>query len=296
MTTALRTLVALLFAPAGLGSPVVAQSAIQLTSQLGAWFGAILVGISLGLLGSGGAILTVPILTLLAGHDEKSAIVESLAIVGSIALVGAIRAALARRVDLSSAALLALPGLVGTTAGAHASQFVHGGVQLTALAILMLAAAALMLRPKRSGQDVATTVERSRVRLGVEGFSLGLGLGFVTGFVGVGGGFLIVPVLIAFRKTPLSLATGTSLAVIAFNCSVGLAKYLAQSATPNAAGPQQAAITVDWTTVAVFSALGILGSLLGGQWAGKLPEQSLRRGFAAFLVLVALAMAVRQWS
>ncbi|MBL9121244.1 MAG: sulfite exporter TauE/SafE family protein [Phycisphaerae bacterium] len=263
-------------------------------SLLAALVGALLVGVSLGLLGSGGAILTVPILTFLVGHDEKSAIVESLAIVGSIALVGAIRAGRAKRVDYRSALLLAIPGFIGTAGGAHVAQFVHGGVQLAVLSGLMLIAALLMLRPRNerpaSDDGIEAAPARSSTLVAIQGFSIGVALGFVTGFVGVGGGFLIVPTLVLLRRLPMGLATGTSLLVIALNAGVGVAKYLTQGNHPGASSP----LSVDWTTVVVFSAVGIGGLLLGGRFAGRLPERRLRQVFAVFLLLMALGIAIEQ--
>lgn len=188
-----------------------------------AWMGAVAVGLSLGLLGSGGAILTVPILVYLVGHDEKSAIAESLAIVGAIATVGVARSALQRRVDFASAALLALPGILGAAAGAHAAQFIPGAVQLVLLAVLMLTAAVLMFKSRsRSAAtpDDSPPAHAARGPLWIIAVQ-GLGLGFATGLVGVGGGFLIVPVLVLLRRLPMPLAIGTSLAIIAVNSTTG---------------------------------------------------------------------------
>lgn len=109
--------------------------------MIAAWLGAAAVGLSLGLLGSGGAILTTPILVFLVGHDEKSTIAESLAIVGAIAVAGVLRASRQGRVDFRSALLLAGPGIVGTSLGAQLSIHLSGAVQLVLLAALMLSAA-----------------------------------------------------------------------------------------------------------------------------------------------------------
>lgn len=194
-----------------------------------AWLGAAAVGLSLGLLGSGGAILTTPILVYLVGHDEKGAIAESLAIVAAIAVFGVARAAPQGRVDFRSAMLLAVPGILGTSIGAQVAAFLTGTVQLSLLAALMLTAAALMFRGGRvngsaavdgigAGGDACVTTARSvpagGSSLWVVGMQ-GVGLGLATGLVGVGGGFLIVPVLVLLRKLPMPTAVGTSLAIIA---------------------------------------------------------------------------------
>lgn len=254
-----------------------------------AWLGAAAVGVSLGLLGSGGAILTVPILVYLVGHGEKSAIAESLAIVGGIAVFGVLRAAVQRRIDWTSALLLAVPGIGGTVAGAHVARWIPGSVQLLLLAGMMLTAAALMFRkPRRSDADDSPSCAiRPGERAPVCGTALiaaqGIGLGFATGLVGVGGGFLIVPVLVLLRRLPMQTAIGTSLAIIVVNSTTGLLKY---------AGDE--AITVDWPLVGIFIALGAAGSLVGNALAGRIYQQTLRRGFAVFLVIMAAYIGWRQ--
>lgn len=261
-----------------------------------AWLGAAAVGLSLGLLGSGGAILTVPILVYLVGHDEKDAIAESLAIVGAIALAGVIRAAMQKRVDFRSAALLAVPGIVGTYAGAHAAKFIPGAVQLVLLAALMLTAATLMFRsrpaqPASSTESSASPAIPSRGPLWVIGLQ-GIGLGVATGLVGVGGGFLIVPVLVLLRKLPMPTAIGTSLAIIAVNSATGFLKYL--SMLGDQPGPGGAALHVDWNIIGVFIAMGVAGSLIGNALAGRINQNTLKRIFAVFLVVMAGYILVRQ--
>jgi len=263
-----------------------------------AWLGALAVGLSLGLLGSGGAILTTPILVYLVGHDEKSAIAESLAIVGAIAAAGVLRAWPQGRVDFRSAALLAGPGVVGTSLGAHLSTLVSGAVQLVMLAALMLSASALMFRngtpPKGvavAGSGAAAEASPRSGRLTVA-ILQGLGLGLVTGLVGVGGGFLIVPVLVLLRGLPMPTAIGTSLAIIAVNSSVGFAQYLWIARGHALEG--DGGLRIDWAVIAVFAAIGVAGSLLGNLLAGRVRQGTLKRLFAVFLVLMAGYIVVRQ--
>ena len=261
-----------------------------------AWIGAAAVGLSLGLLGSGGAILTVPILVYLVGHGEKQAIAESFVIVGSIALVGALRAMRVGTIDLRSALLLAIPGIVGAALGVHIAQWVAGAFQLLVLAALMLLAAFLMSRKPpatatppapaaaaRSSEAAAVRAPRNRPRELAILAAQGVGLGFTTGFVGVGGGFLIVPVLVLIRRLPMQIAVGTSLAIIAVNSATGCVKTLSAGTT-----------AIDARVVSVFVALGIAGSLLGTMLAGRMPQRTLRRVFAAFLVAMACFVAWRQ--
>lgn len=293
-----------------------------------AWLGAAAVGLSLGLLGSGGAILTVPILVYLVGHDEKSAIAESLAIVGAIALVGMVRAALQGRVDTRSALLLALPGIAGAVVGAHLARYIPGAVQLLLLAGLMLAAAGLMFRGRRPVPltDDTTTPDNSPAlddgppvggdarggsgppapagrtatspdaRWWVGGLQ-GLGLGMTTGLVGVGGGFLIVPVLVLLRRLPMSVAVGTSLAIITANSIAGFFKYLlvfGGLTPPVVSVGGGASLGVHWPTIGMFSAVGVAGSLVGNRLATRMPELLLKRLFAVFLVVMAGYIVVRQ--
>ena len=278
-----------------------------------AWLGATLVGLSLGLLGSGGAILTVPILVYLVGHDEKAAIVESLAIVGAIALFGAARASFAKKIDWKSALLLAIPGVFGTLLGTHVAQWIPGAVQLLLLAALMLTASVLMFRSPRKSEPMPNDVDTSVTDFSVTDFSdtdlsandqaptsgsaiiaaQGFALGFMTGIVGIGGGFLIVPVLVLLRRLPMKIAIGTSLAIIAVNCTAGLVKSIfAGSAALHPSATEQNAI--DWTVIGLFIALGIVGSLIGSLLARRIDQGTLRKVFAVFLVVMAGYVAWRQ--
>lgn len=257
-----------------------------------AWIGAAMVGVSLGLLGSGGAILTVPILVYLVHHNEKTAIAESLAIVGLIALAGAARAATQKRIDFRSAMLLAFPGILGTFIGAMIAHVIPGAVQLVLLAALMLAASILMFRsstkppsdldasiaPNRRPPDNARTIAIIAAQ--------GVGLGLVTGLVGVGGGFLIVPALVLLRRLSMPIAVGTSLAIIAVNSTAGFIKYITLLSDHG--------VNVDWSIIGIFAALGIGGSLIGNSLSGRINKNTLKRIFAVFLVVMAIYIVYRQ--
>lgn len=263
-----------------------------------AWLGAAAVGLSLGIFGSGGAILTVPILVYGLGHTEKNAIAESLAIVGMISLVSALRLSLARRVDWRTAGLLALPGMAGAWGGALTASYLSGAAQLIILSMLMLLAAVLMVRglgqppnPEAALRAVLVPplgqaspprprlMSRPRVRAGAVVVAQGAWLGFVTGLVGVGGGFLIVPVLVLLRRMSMSMAVGTSMAIIAFNSGAGLLKHLAVG--------ERLGLRIDWGVVGVFVALGALGAITGTWVAARLPQVVMRWVFAIFLLLAA---------
>ncbi|TBH20087.1 sulfite exporter TauE/SafE family protein [Thermus thermamylovorans] len=244
-----------------------------------ALLGALLVGLSLGLLGSGGSILTVPVLVYLLGEPPKQAIAESLLIVGSIALLGGVPYALRGLVDGRSVLLFGLPGMAGTYLGAWLSRFVTGEVQLLAFALVMLLAAYLMARPAplRPGGPGG----RKAWKIVLDGISVGA----LTGFVGVGGGFLIVPALVLLGGLPIHLAIGTSLFVIALKSFAGFYKYLQLLPAEG--------LAVDYTVAGLFVLVGTLGSLLGGRLAVRLPQGSLKRGFALFLVVMGVFVAVQ---
>lgn len=237
-----------------------------------ALLGALLIGVSLGLMGSGGSILTVPVLAYLVGQDEKVAIAGSLGIVGGISLVAGIPYARQRLVDWRSVSWFGVPGMGGAYLGAWLSQFVSGTVQISVFAGLMLVAALLMLRPMKEAST--PTAPRSRWKIVLEG----LVVGTVTGFVGVGGGFLIVPALVLLGGLSMHRAVGTSLCIIALKSFTGFAKYLD---VLDAAG-----LRLDWQVLGVFVVVGVAGSFLGKAANSRLPQALLRRAFAAFLVVV----------
>ncbi len=241
---------------------------------IAAWLGALAIGVSLGLLGSGGSILTVPVLVYLLGQDEKVAIAGSLAIVGGIALAGAIAYTRRRLVDWQSVIFFGIPGMAGSYAGAWVAKFVSGAFQLGLFAVVMLLAAVLMLRTPeafRNGRG-----ERHRWKIGLDGLVVGL----VTGLVGVGGGFLIVPALVLLGGLPMQLAIGTSLMVIALKSASGFVKYLSVLA--------ELGLHVDWQVIGLFTAIGTLGTFAGRAIATRMPHEALKRGFALFLVPVGI--------
>lgn len=275
--------------------------------MLWALLGALFVGLSLGLLGSGGAILTVPILVYLVKHSEKAAIVESLAIVGSIAFVSAVRALYQRNVDLRIAMILIISGIPGTYLGVHLAAYVTGSIQLAILAILMCIAAALIfIAPAQSASlspsstpDGVTYQQRPKLpahakqatvakQLGVvsilNDLLQGATLGLITGLVGVGGGFLIIPLLILVRKLPMATAVGTSLVIITLNSATGFLKYQMSSSAPD----------INWQVIVLFSSVGILTSQLGMLIAPWISQTLLKRTFAAFLICMAVFILVRQ--
>lgn len=239
-----------------------------------AWIGAALIGLSLGLLGSGGSILTVPVLVYLVGEPDKLAIAESLAIVGGISLFGAVPYALKQQIDWRSVVLFGIPGVLGTYLGAALSKYISGVVQLLLFAVVMLLAAGMMFRPIKVNPKEQGHAHRSPLKIGLEGLAVGV----LTGLVGVGGGFLIIPALVILGGLPMSLAVGTSLLIIAAKSFTGFGKYL------HVLGDQ--GVGVHWNVILLFTAIGIAGSVLGSRLNSRVSNEGLRRGFAVFLVVM----------
>jgi uncharacterized membrane protein YfcA len=241
--------------------------------------GGLVIGLCLGLLGSGGSILTVPLLVYLLDHEPKAAIAESLAIVGGIALVASIRPMLKRDVDWTSLVLFGIPGVLGTVAGVWCSQWISGVVQLVVFSIVMLVAAAMMLRGRRGGDAEEAPTDRTRrdhVILVVEG----LVVGALTGIVGVGGGFLIVPALVLLGRLPMRLAVGTSLLIIAIKSGAGFAQSIGQ----------MEADALNLQTIGIFVLLGGVGSFAGNAIGGRIPQRRLKQVFAVFLLVMGVVI------
>lgn len=237
-----------------------------------AWIGALLIGVSLGLLGSGGSILTVPVLVYLVHEPEKVAIAESLAIVGAISLLGALPYVAKKEVHWRSVLFFGLPAMAGTYLGAYLSQFLSGAAQLALFAVVMLIAALMMFRNR------AVPEHGDRPRAFWKIAAEGIGVGVLTGLVGVGGGFLIVPALVLLGGLSMRLAIGTSLLIIAMKSFSGFAKYLDVLAAAD--------LPVRWSLIFIFAAVGVAGSLLGARIGGYVPQDTLRKGFALFLVVM----------
>ena len=254
-----------------------------------ATIGGIVVGLSIGLVGAGGAILSMPIFTVVLGHAVGVAALEALAVTGAVALVSAARSALARRVDLPRAAAFALPGMAGAWLGGPLAKALDARLQSVLFAALALVAAWRMLAAPSPSPAMATAADaarpaRDRARTIVLSALCGAEIGVLTSVLGVGGGFLLVPALVLVTRAEMPIAVGTSLAVITVNAAVGL---LSHARADGAFG------AIAWTHVAIVAGCGIAGSLAGGRLGSRLSPRALRRVFAALLVVVAGLVAAR---
>lgn len=233
-----------------------------------ALLGAIGIGLALGLTGAGGSILTLPVLVYLAGIPPREAVGLSLLIVGSAALVGAWQRARAGEVHLKAAGMFVISGMVGAIMGAKLTPLLSPTALMLSFASLMVVVALRMLLAGNSAVQPAP--ECKPVRCLIAGGAVGV----LTGFLGVGGGFLLMPALVKFARLPIRSATGTSLAIIACNSAAGFASHLGDA-------------TVPWLLAATFALIAAAGVLAGGKIASKLPEKSLRKAFAVFVLIVA---------
>lgn len=233
---------------------------------------AILIGLVMGLLGSGGSILSVPILVYLLGQDGKVAIGSSLAIVGCIALFGSFTYIKDKLVDWRSVLFFGIPGMIGTYGGAALAGFIPTIVQLITFAFVMLASSYMMMKP------MAINLEDTGGRRLYKVILDGLFVGILTGFVGVGGGFLIVPALALLGGLPIRVAIGTSMLIIFMKSSTGFIKYVEVLDNLN--------LSLDYKIILLFSIIGIIGSYLGKYVSNKIPQVMLKKSFGGFLIIM----------
>lgn len=224
-----------------------------------ALIGALVIGLSLGLLGSGGTILTIPVLVFILDRPEKLAIAEALAIVSIVSLLGSIPYAFRKEINWKSVLFFGLPGMAGACAGACGSYFISSALQLTIFALTMLAASGLMLFGPASFEQLAFS-KSSRWLMMIKGFLVGC----LTGLIGVGGGFLIVPALIILCSLQMPTAVGTSLVIIAMNSLIGFMQQLVTLHYMH--------LHVSWQIIGTISAIAIIGCLAGSFFLKKSPR------------------------
>ena len=256
-------------------------------------FAGLTTGFVLGLLGSGGSIVALPALIYLLGVAPKSALAMSLGVVGVTATLAAVSHGRRGNLDLPVASVFALFGVMGTYVGTRVGVRLPAVWQLTLFALVMYTAAWRMFRRAPAQAQAATAglgVSGSTAALGgcpdwistcTAHIALaGLGVGLLTGLVGVGGGFLIVPALVLFSGLPMKKAVGTSLAIVAVNAYAGFYGYLG-------------AVPVEWPLMGGFVSMTLLGSFAGTWASHRLSHDALKRAFAWFLVVVASYILIK---
>jgi uncharacterized protein len=262
----------------------------------------LLIGLSLGALGGGGSILTVPVLVYLLHQAPHTATTGSLLIVGITAAGGMIAHRQAGRVRLAPGIAFGVLGVAGSYAGTRLSSSIRPDLLLSLFAGLMLVAAAAMLRRRRgtagqharvagnrpaaaraltrrmAGQQADTTAP---LRQGLKIITAATGVGLLTGFFGVGGGFVIVPALVLALGFDMPAAVGTSLLVIAINSATALAARLGSHTS------------LDWPLLGVFTVAALAGALAGNRVASRVDASRLTTAFAVLLVAVAAYSVAR---
>lgn len=231
----------------------------------------------LGTLGAGGSVLTVPALVYLLGQPVGPATTASLAIVAANAAVGAVGNRRAGTIDVRLALGFGAAGIGGALAGARLNRLADGETILFLLALVMLLAAASLWRGRPEGDGRVRAAGAARVAIVA---ALGLVVGVMTGFFGVGGGFLIVPVLVLLLGVPLRTAIGTSLLVISITALAGLAGHLVGG-------------EIDWPITIAFGGAGMVGAWIGVRSGRRMSSERLQRMFAVMLLALAAFLLAR---
>ncbi len=256
----------------------------------------IFIGISLGLIGGGGSILTVPVLVYLFGISAELSTAYSLFIVGTTALVGGIRNATLGNVNYKTAVVFTIPAFIAVYAtraylvpAIPAEILTIGEFVLTKdmaimifFAIVMLAASVSMIRNKRKdGEEGEVEVEPQFNVPAI--IAEGAVVGVLTGIVGAGGGFLIIPALVLFAKIPMKKAVGTSLLIIAAKSLIG---FIGDVQRPD--------LEIDWTLLLSVTAIAVVGIFIGIYLAKFIDGKKLKKGFGWFVLLMAIYIIAKQ--
>lgn len=237
---------------------------------------AILIGVSLGLFGGGGATLAVPILTYVADMTPNQAIASSLFVVAVTSVTGVAAHGRARLVSWRIGLIFGAAGMVGSYAGGRLAAAFSGHALMILFGVMMAATAIAMLRGRRFRAPRATDELRAAHVL-----VLGVIVGLVSGLVGAGGGFLIVPVLVLLGGLAIEAAIATSLVVIAMQSFAGLAGHLGH-------------VDLDWPITVAVTVMAVAGSWIGGALAHRIPPARLSRGFGLFIIVMATFVLLRE--
>ncbi len=258
------------------------------------YIASILIGISLGMLGSGGSILTVPVLVYLMNINPLLATTSSLFIVGTTSLMGSLRAYAKGLIDFRAITEFGIPSICSIFITRHYVLpslpdilFVIGGIRVSkemflmlVFSILMLAAAFTMIYSTNdtSNRNITSGNRHKKILPLV---ILGLVIGFVTGLLGAGGGFLIIPAFVLFLKLPMKTAVGTSLLIIAINSLFGFLFSLKQ-------------FDYNWNLLIIFTVLAIAGIFIGSRLADKISGNSLKKGFGWFVLIMGIYIILKE--
>ncbi|UVS80239.1 sulfite exporter TauE/SafE family protein [Actinokineospora sp. UTMC 2448] len=241
---------------------------VLLAAPLGA-----VIGLVVGALGGGGGVLTVPVLVYLLGQSGQDATTGSVIIVGLTALAGAAARARDGSIDWRTAVAFGVIGGPAAVLGTALNRDVDQSVLLLAFAaVTVLAAGAMLVDTRRHAGEPRQAVA-VRTRVSAKAVAVAAPIGFLTGFLGVGGGFLVVPALVIVLQMPMPTAIGTSLLVIGLNALTSF-------------GARVGDLHVDWAVIAPFTITAVIACLAGKRLTERLPGHTLSTAFAVLLVLV----------
>lgn len=249
------------------------------------YISALIIGISLGLIGGGGSILAVPVLAYLFLVNEKVATAYSLFIVGFSALIGGVKQHFKGYVDWRTAFVFGLPAIVGVTLVRHYLvpalpdilfkiddfEFTRRMGMFGLFAILMMPAAFSMLKT-REEDNIQKDVHYNYPLILLEGLIVGA----ITGFIGAGGGFLIIPALVILANVKMKVAVGTSLIIIAFKSLLGF--FLGDALT----------MEIDWMFLIIFTIISLIGIFIGSYLSNFIDGNRLKKGFGYFIFVMAI--------
>ena len=251
------------------------------------YLSALVIGISLGLIGGGGSIIAVPVLAYLFSVNEKVATAYSLFIVGASSLVGGFKQHLKGYVDWKTAIIFGIPAIVGVTLVRHyvvpalpdilfninEFEFTRRMGMFGLFAVLMIPAAFSMLKkPKEKEQKSDDTEKYNYPLILIEG----LLIGGITGMIGAGGGFIIIPALVILANIDMKVAVGTSLVIITFKSLLGF--FLGDALT----------MDIDWAFLAVFTGISLVGIFIGSYLSNFIDGRKLKKGFGYFIFVMAI--------
>ena len=235
-----------------------------------------LIGLALGLLGSGGSIITLPVLVYVAGIPVTQAVAMSLVVVGGTSAVGSFLRFRQGEFAVRAAILFTISGIPGAIFGAKLTHFVQPKTLMLLFGCLMLIVGPALLRKRAEAIAHGTSIHTLRC------LAAGASVGVLTGFLGVGGGFLILPALILFAGLEMKTAIGTALAIIALNCLGGVLGQLRY-------------VTLDWMQTGSFLAVAVAGMFGGQQVANRLSSHALQRGFAWVIIVLGFALLAKNY-
>lgn len=238
-----------------------------------------LIGLSLGLIGGGGSIITVPVLVYVLGVNAHEAVGMSLAVVGATSLVGSILHYRRGTVHLKTGLIFGAAGIVGALLGSPLTRLLSTSALMMTFATLMLVVAVLMLRRKSNDVEVESVEQVLSIW---KALLAGFGVGVLTGFLGVGGGFLIVPALVMFGGLGMKEAIGTSLFVIFLNCVAGLIGHASQN-------------NFDWNLTALVTTMAVAGTIFGTLISHHVTANKLQKGFAVFVLTIAIFLMAKNY-